>query len=95
MHHHRRPAVPALHELDQPCDVLLAGMGVAVHRLDDVVHAEDQVVVRDDAVRPLHPVDHAQQRDDVARAGFVDGVVQAGEGADVNHELPSRIAAEI
>ena len=39
-----------------------------------------------DAARPLHAVDQAQQRDDMAGAGFRDGVVQAGEGADVDHD---------
>ena len=86
VHHDRRAAVPALHEVDQVVDVLLGRVDVAVHRHGDVVHAEDQVVGLDDAGGPLHAVDQPQQRDDVARAGFGDGVVQAGEGADVNHD---------
>ena len=85
MHDHRSPAVPALHELDQIVHVLLGRMGVAIHRRHDVVHAKDKVVGLDDAGWPLHAVDQAQQRDDMAGAGFRDGVVQAGEGADVNH----------
>ena len=73
VHHQRCGAVPAAHELDQPADVLLGGMNVAVHRLDDVVHPEDQVIGRRAAVRPLDPVGILQQRDDVARTGAVDG----------------------
>ena len=47
------------------------------------------------AGRPLHAVDQPQQRDDVARAGLRDGVVQAGEGADVNHSCPWHFSSDL
>ena len=49
--------------------------------------SEDEVVGGLDAVRPLHQVSVPQQCDDVAGAGRLDGVMQAGERADVNHEI--------
>jgi hypothetical protein len=91
MDHHRQLARPGLDEFNEPRDVLLAGMGVAVEWLGDVIHAEDQMVLDPDAGRPLHAVDDPQQRDDVTGAGLLDGVVQACERADVNHAMGSRI----
>ena len=44
------------------------------------------MVLGRDVAGPLHPVGEPQQRDDVAGAGCVDGVVQTGERADVNHD---------
>ena len=85
MHDHRRAAVPALHEADQFVDVLLGRMGIAVDRGADVVHAEDEMIGPRDRRRALNAIDQAQQGDDMACAGFGDGAMQAGEGADVDH----------
>ena len=91
MHHQRRAAIPTAHEFYQFDDVLLRRMGVAVDRRGDVVHAEDEMVAGRNAARALDPVDQPQQRHNVARLGLRDGVVQAGEGADVDHAMSSRI----
>ncbi len=44
------------------------------------------MVLGRDVARPLDPVGQPQQSDDVARPGLIDRGVQAGKGADVNHE---------
>ena len=86
MHHQRRGAVPAAHEVDQArrharrrarrsrrCGSLMSSMRAA------------------DGCRPAmlrgrctSDRSSLEQRHDVARAGLCDRVVQAGEGADVN-----------
>ena len=71
MHDQGRGPVPAAREGDEPCDMLLAGRDVAVGRLGDVVHAEHEVLVRGDALGARHQMDVAQQRHDVAGAGFL------------------------
>ena len=58
-------------------------------------HAEDEMIGLGNAARPLHAIDQAQERHNVAGAGFRDGVVQAGEGTDVDHERPSGIMSII
>ena len=65
--------------------MLVGRRDVAVERPGDVVHAEDEMVLRHDAAGPLHQVGVLEQRHHMARAGLRDGLVQAGEGADVNH----------
>ena len=45
MHHHRPLCVPAPDEIDQLAHVALAGQHHAVRRLDDVVDAEEEVVL--------------------------------------------------
>ena len=85
VHHQRLGPVPAAHERNQRADVVVAGNGVAVHRRGDVVHAQNEVVVRCDAPRSFDPVGIPEQRDDVPRSGRFDRLVQAREGTDVNH----------
>jgi hypothetical protein len=43
------------------------------------------VVLFGDAGRPHDLSGVAQQRDEMARAGRIDGVLDAGEGADMDH----------
>ena len=95
MDDHRRLAVPALDELDQLLHVLVAGMGVAIDLAGDVIHAENEMVLGGDRGRPLHQMMIAQEGDDVARAGLIDGVMQPRQRADVDHGNPSRITAMI
>jgi hypothetical protein len=85
MHHHRRRAVPGAGEIDELEDVLVGGVHVAVDGRDDVVHAEDEVVVRREPGWPDHAVGLLEQRDDVAGAGLTDSLVEARERADVDH----------
>ena len=81
------PAVPASDEIDELVDMGLGWQDKALDRLYDVVHAEDQVIGRGNAASAAaRGRRQAQQGHHVAGAGFRDGVVQAGEGADVNHE---------
>ena len=87
MHDQRRRAVPAAHEGDQPVHVLVAGRDIAFDRHGDVVHAEDEMVVGDDAFGPLHQVGILEQGDQMAGAGGFDRVMQAGERADVDHAI--------
>ena len=60
----------------------------------DVVDREHEMIFRRDVARPLDPVGQPQQRDDMARAGFIDRGVQAREGADVDHEGHSSDSVE-
>ena len=47
---------------------------------------QPEMIFRRDAGRPLDAGFVAEQRHDMARAGVVDGFMQARERADVNHE---------
>ena len=67
--------------------MLVAGRDIAFDRHGDVVHAEDEMVVGDDAFGPLHQVGILEQGDQMAGAGGFDRVMQAGERADVDHAL--------
>jgi len=53
------------------------------------------MIGRHDTAWPFDAVDDAEQRHDMACAGFGNGVVQTSERADVNHSNESRIAALI
>ena len=57
----------------------VGGHDMAVERVDDVVHAEDEVLVGGDAGRPLHQIGLLEQRDQVAGADFFCRGVEAGE----------------
>jgi len=48
---------------------------------------QPQMVLLDDRAWPVDAVLVCQQRDDVACAGFFDGLMQPGEGTDVNHGI--------
>src|SRR5215218_5161916 len=65
--------------------MFVAGYHIAVERVGNVVHAENEVIVLEDAFGPLHEVHILEQGHDVARAGVQNSFLQTGEGADVNH----------
>jgi hypothetical protein len=65
--------------------MLLPGRDIAVGRLRNVVHPQQQVLFRGDAFGARHEMEVAQQRHHVTGAGFLDGAVQTGQRADVNH----------
>jgi len=68
MHHQRRRAIPVAHEAQEVGEVLLGRSPIAVERLGDVVHVEQQVPLGGDGIRPPHHVDVLHQGDDVACA---------------------------
>ena len=56
--------------------MLLAGRDIAVGRLRNVVHPQQQVLFRGDALGARHQMEVAHQRHHVTGAGFLDGAVQ-------------------
>ena len=64
-----------------------SGMHVAVERGGNVVQPQPEMIFRRDAARPVDADFVAEQRHDVARAGVLDGFVQARQRADVNHRI--------
>jgi hypothetical protein len=83
MDHHRLLAGPGLDEADQLLHVLGRRQDVAVERVHDVAHPEEQVALGADGGRPLHGRAGVDQGHDVARARRGDRVVQVGQWADV------------
>ncbi len=68
--------------------MLVARVNQPGDRLEDIVHAQIEMIVGGDALRPQHRRAGVDQGDDVARAGLGDDVVQARERANQNHFLP-------
>jgi hypothetical protein len=85
MNDHRRFAFPRAHEGNQPFDVFEAGLNLARHRIDDVMDVQPQVIATRNLGRERHLVFYSQERNDMARAGRLDGLVQTGKRANVNH----------
>jgi hypothetical protein len=85
MHHQGCLTRPRAHEAQQIADVLLGRHHIAVDVLVDVVHVEQQMIFRRDARGPVHQRDVLDQGHDMPRTAVAHGVVEAGEGTDVNH----------
>ena len=77
MDHERGAAVPAAHEADEFGDMLFARRDIAVERRGNVVQPQPQMVFRRDRGRPFDAGFIAEQRHDMARAGILDGLMQA------------------
>ena len=87
MHHQRRLAVPATHEvLRAPSSTMLTRWrDKTVDLFGDVVHLHPQMIGFDHRLRPLHLRDIGHDGEDVAGPCNFDGVGQGGERADVDH----------
>ncbi len=70
-------------------DMLVVRRHVAVERLGDVVHAQEEMIVAPTRRRPLHLVVDAEQGDDMARAGLRDRVVQPRRASRRGSSSPS------
>ena len=85
MDHQRRGAVPAAHEPEQILDMARVRRHMAVERLADIVHAQDEMVALRHAGRAFEVIVDAEQGDDVARPGGLHRGMEPREGADVDH----------
>ena len=83
MDHHRRLAVPAAHEGEELPDMVLPGEDMAVDRLADVGHAEEEVALSRDAGRARDHCADIDQGHEMAGAHRGDGFAQPGERGDV------------
>ena len=69
MHHQRRAAVPAAHEVQDLLDMGIRRRDKAVDLFGDVVHLHFQMIGGEHRFRPLHLIDIGHHGEDVAGAG--------------------------